>query len=301
VSTNDVTHDAAYEAIWAGDGFELDTDVVEVRGPDAAEYLQGQLSQDVAALEVSDVVVPSLLLEPSGKLGFLVGLSRIGDDAFLVTVDRPSGAAVAARLERFKLRTQAEIDAVDGTWHVAAALTGTSLTDGTPVFRVTAASGASPGPDTGQLAAYDVVRIELGIPTMAAEVTGEVIPAELGAGLVGAAASFTKGCYTGQELVARVDSRGGNVPRHLRGLVVDGDVVPAPGDEIVVGDKVVGTLTTTGWSPRLDAPVALALVHRSVEVPSAVSLRGSLDANAEVRAVPLVGGPDRPGADQTTA
>ncbi len=132
-----------------------------------------------------------------------------------------------------------------------------------------------------------MVRIELGVPRMRTEVRGEVIPAELGQPLIDAAASFTKGCYTGQELVARVDSRGGNVPRHLRGVVLETAEVPSPGDELVVAGKVVGELTTTGWSPRLGAPVALAFVHRSVEVPGTVAVRGSVDATAQVSELPL--------------
>jgi folate-binding protein YgfZ len=283
-----VSANEAYDAIWAGEPVELDVDVLDVRGPDASAYLQGQLSQDVATLTASDAVVPSLLLEPSGKLGALVGLRRVGDDHFLVVVDAPLGPDVTARLERFKLRTDAEIRAADDGWHVVAALDGSGARDGRPAVAVTATREGGPGLDAERLAAYDVVRIELGIPSGRAEARPDVIPGELGGPLVDVSVSFTKGCYTGQELVARVDSRGGNVPRHLRGVVVDGDLVPAPGDELLAGDKVVGELTTTGWSPRLDAPVALALVHRSVDAPAGVSLRGSLDARAEVRALPLV-------------
>ncbi|HVN51265.1 MAG TPA: glycine cleavage T C-terminal barrel domain-containing protein [Acidimicrobiales bacterium] len=276
------TSDEAYDAVWAGEPVELDRDVVEVRGPDAAAYLQGQLSQDVAALPVGDVVVTSLLLEPDGKLGFVVGVARVGGVRFLVTVDRPSGAAVAARLERFKLRTDAAVRATSGEWHVVA-----TLDRDTPAF-VERVLAEGPGLDAARTAARDVVRIELGVPSMATEVRDELIPAELGQSLIDAAVSFTKGCYTGQELVARVDSRGGNVPRRLRGVVVGGDERLAPGDELVADGRVVGTVTTAGWSPRLAAPVALALVHRSVEVPAAVSVRGSIDA--EVRALPLSAG-----------
>ena len=208
----------------------------------------------------------------------------MAEDAFVVTVDRPSGPDVAARLERFKLRTDAQVRTCTDEWHVVTALVEGA---GGSVF-ATELLEQGPGPDDDLAAAYDVVRIERGEPRMRNEGRGEIIPAELGQALIDAAANFTKGCYTGQELVARVDSRGGNVPRHLRGLVVEGSTVPAPGDEIVVGDKVVGELTSTGWSPRLGAPVALGFVHRSVEVPGPVALRGSLDASAEVCVLPLV-------------
>ena len=84
-----------------------------------------------------------------------------------------------------------------------------------------------PGVAEVALEAYQVARIEAGVPVMGAELTERTIPAETG--LIERTVSFTKGCYTGQELVARIDSRGGHVPRHLRGVVVDGAVVPAGG------------------------------------------------------------------------
>jgi folate-binding Fe-S cluster repair protein YgfZ len=113
---------------------------------------------------------------------------------------------------------------------------------------------------------------------------------------------FTKGCYTGQELVARLDARGNRVARHLRGLVVGGQPprtagVP-PGSEVVVEGKVVGSVTSSAWSPALGCPVALGYVHRAVLPPNSVELRvratGAADAGdftsvpAEVRALPLV-------------
>ena len=83
------------------------------------------------------------------------------------------------------------------------------------------------------------------------------------------AVSFTKGCYTGQELVARLDARGGNVARRLRGVVLE------PGgegrdrcDELVVGGREVGRLTSVAWSPGFRSQVALAYVRRDVTPPA---------------------------------
>ena len=99
---------------------------------------------------------------------------------------------------------------------------------------------------------------------MGAELTDKTIPGETG--LIEQTVSFTKGCYTGQELVARIDSRGGNVPRRLRGLVPAGPV--EPGTTLVDGSGAdAGTVTSvahssgTGW-------VALGYVRRGVEVPA---------------------------------
>jgi folate-binding protein YgfZ len=106
---------------------------------------------------------------------------------------------------------------------------------------------------------------------MGAELTEATIPAEAGQWLIDASVSFTKGCYTGQELVARVDSRGGNGPRPVRGLLVDGDPAPV-GAEVAVDGAAVGTVTSSGRSAALGA-VALAVVGRGTEVGAAVEIR----------------------------
>src|SRR5262249_19580915 len=96
------------------------------------------------------------------------------------------------------------------------------------------AGGPAAGP--GDLAS---LRIRCGVPALGAELVEGTIPAEAGPWVVEASVSFTKGCFTGQELVARIDSRGGHVPRHLRGLDIPGPDAPAPGDPVAVGGKEV--------------------------------------------------------------
>jgi folate-binding protein YgfZ len=120
-------------------------------------------------------------------------------------------------------------------------------------------------------ATLDVLRIECGVPSMGAELTEDTIPAEAGQWLIDASVSFTKGCYTGQELVARIDSRGGNVPRPLRGLLVDGEPAPV-GTTVLVDDKEVGVVTSSARSPALGS-IALGPVARSVEPGTTVALR----------------------------
>jgi len=125
------------------------------------------------------------------------------------------------------------------------------------------------------------------VPAMGAELDERTIPAE--AGVVERSVSFTKGCYTGQELVARIDSRGGNVPRRLRGVVVATNVIPPPGAAVAVDGNDVGALTSVGESLRRRAPVALAYVRRAVEPPADAVVRwdgGS--APGRVEALPLV-------------
>jgi folate-binding protein YgfZ len=134
--------------------------------------------------------------------------------------------------------------------------------------------------------ALEALRIECGVPAMGAELSAATIPAEAGQWLIDASVSFTKGCYTGQELVARVDSRGGNVPRPIRGLLVDGDPVP-PGAEVQLDGQPVGTVTSSARSAVLGS-ISLAIVNRKLEPGAQVALvwpRG--DAVATLAALPL--------------
>ena len=274
-------------------------DVVQVEGPEAVEYLQGQLSQDVAALAVG-ASAPTFLLQPTGKVDAWLRITRQADDRVLLDVDDGWGAAVLARLTRFKLRTKADfsLDRWSGL-----ALRGPGATAVAVPPGALAAAAGWPGVDgvdllsVGELAlagaplveptALEALRIECGVPVNGAELTDATIPAEAGQWLIDASVSFTKGCYTGQELVARIDSRGGNVPRPLRGLLVQGDPV-APGTTVLHSGAEVGTVTSSARSARLGA-VALASVARAVEVDAEVQLRGpdGIEAMATVTALPM--------------
>jgi folate-binding protein YgfZ len=135
--------------------------------------------------------------------------------------------------------------------------------------------------------AWEARRIEAGLPTMGRELTERTIPAE--AGLLDVAVSFTKGCYTGQELVARLEARGNRVPFRLRGVVM-GAVAAAPpvGAELKKGERTAGTLTSVGWTPDLGT-VALAYVHRDVEPPAQVEVASEDGTVAgQVLGLPLV-------------
>jgi folate-binding protein YgfZ len=130
---------------------------------------------------------------------------------------------------------------------------------------------------------------------MGSEVTESTIPAE--AGLVERSVSFTKGCFTGQELVARLDARGTKVARRLCGIVTGDPGQPPPvGATIhtVDGEHQVGQLTSVAWSPGLDATIGLATLQRRVAPPSPVSVRWdedghSVEVGAEAKPLPLVG------------
>jgi folate-binding protein YgfZ len=309
---------AGYAALRGSGGWWLRArDVLVVSGPDAATYLQGQLSQDVVGL-AEGTSAPSFLLQPDGKVTAWLRVTRTGPDDFVLDVEGGWGTAVAERLRRFLLRVKVEIVerpaadggsvvAVRGSAAAAAALDalrpgpGVALAVAVPAeaglagFDVVLADGGSWRPPLPRVdpAVGEVVRIEAGVPAMGAELSDRTIPAEAGQAVIDASVSFTKGCYTGQELVARVDSRGNNVPRQVRSLVLAGaDALPPTGAEVTVAGKVVGAITSAAWSPGRGAPVALALLARSVEVPAIVQVatpQGDRTATATALEVPDAG------------
>ncbi len=285
--------------------FDARREVLAVRGADAVTFLQGQLSADVAGLAVGEHAW-SLLLQPQGKLDAWLRASRTGDDEVVIDVAAGFRDAVVRRLERFKLRVDATLTPLD--WGGASlrgpeaptvdvSSSGAALVlpvdwRGLPGVDLLGPDVAVPAgvPTVDRLAAHNV-RIEQGWPEMGSELDGDVIPAEVGQWFVDASASFTKGCYTGQELVARIDSRGGNVPRHLRGLVVGTNVLPPVGADVVADGQERGSLTGVGESLDLRAPVALGFVHRTVDVGAEVTIswEGGT-APARVVDLPMVDG-----------
>ena len=205
----------------------IERDVVHVSGPEAVAYLQGQLSQDVEALGVGDAAW-SLLLQPTGKVDAWLRVTRTADDAVAARRRRrprrgragPADALQAADQGRPRARPLVGLGAPrpehraprGGVARGAGPARG--LARGArrrPARRCRRATGwARRGVGGDRL---EALRIEAGVPANGAELTDATIPAEAGQWLIDASVSFTKGCYTGQELVARIDSRGGNVPR----------------------------------------------------------------------------------------
>ena len=224
-------------------------DFVRVTGPDAQVFLQGQLSQDIDSLQPGHTRL-SFLLQPTGKVDAFVRVSCIAHEAFLLDVDAGWGDAVVDRLQRFKLRTKADITRVGG-WQCIA-----ELQDGTVVEEIIDDIDVEGLP--GDLEEYEMLRIKAGLPAMGHEIDETTIPASLGQTVLDAAVSFTKGCYTGQELVARMDSREASAPTKLVGFVGDAAV----GDPVTIDGREVGRITSAARG------VALALVRRDVDVPT---------------------------------
>ena len=274
---------------------------VRAVGADAATYLHSQLSNDIQSLSIGQSCY-SFVLDPSGKIVALVRVSRLLEDAFLLDTDSVSGLSdvLLARLNKFKIRVDVNFTVgtrsgvairslvdrpipdstrevlagpsnlvVESWWCDGRAIDVLPVADGQlhDVGRIRADIDASD--DTSQ--SFDEVRVRSGWPEMGSEIhSGETLVA--GTGLAGLAVNFTKGCYPGQELVERMDSRGSSAPRTLRRIGI-GELRAAighpvrPGDSIVIGGSDVGTVTSMAgdW--------ALASVSRQIELGELVSPR----------------------------
>ena len=254
-----------------------DRGFVTVAGPDTFSFLQALVSADLDPL-ADDDAVHSLLLAPQGKLDVDFRLLRVGPEEAWLDCAPGFAPQLATSLTRFRIRVKAEI--VDRTGHLGmlsrvGADDGVTVADG--VHRIDTVWGFDlVGPRDALPAvspvvdpvAYEAWRIEQAIPVQPADVDDTTIPQE--AFLEQDAVSFTKGCFIGQELVCRLDSRG-HVNRFLRRVAdIEGDWPPV-GADIVVDGKVVGALTSV--APAALPTGALGYVRREVEPPSAVELR----------------------------
>jgi folate-binding protein YgfZ len=134
--------------------------------------------------------------------------------------------------------------------------------------------------------AREILRIEAGLPRAGMELGEEIVPPE--ANLEGKAFSLTKGCYPGQEVVARMDTYG-SVRRRLVGLVLKDSTLPPKGTKLFSGDREVGWITSAAHSPQLGRPVALGFPLRDFAVAGTI-LTLQLDEGrheATVQALPF--------------
>ena len=250
-------------------------DVVAVVGPDARTYLQGQLSQDVEALEVGGSA-ETFLLQPAGKVDAWMRVSRLADDHFLLDVEEGFGPQVVARLTRFLLRTDCTVQEVQ--WDLLTVLDAEASAFSPPVGGLSLAVewpglvavdllGPSvelpAGLAEGSSRDWEARRIAAGIPAMGSEMDSTTIPGSTG--VVERSASFTKGCYTGQELVARVNSRSAGTPTRIVRAVGSGPA-PAVGSDVTVDSDPAGHLTSVATLG--DGFVALVSVRRAVATPA---------------------------------
>ena len=242
-------------------------------GPDAASYLQRMVSNDVEVLEPGEAC-QALLLTAKARLIAPLTVLRRGADDFLLLTEPSLGDRVVKELVRFRFAAKCAIEPED---HSSAIVFGEpppgsipTSDYGVPGYELLDADPAPAGPFAAE--ALERLRILAGTPTWGRELDDRILPAE--AGLEERAISFTKGCYPGQEPVARLHYRG-HPNRGLRVLALEGHELPAYDAELTRDGKVVGRIT----SAVADEGRVLALAYVRHEVPEdAVLLHGSIPA-----------------------
>lgn len=297
-------------------------------GTDAAEFLTGQVTADVLGLTPGHGGYAALLT-PKGKILADLRILAVDDDRdgaeLLLLCERSGLQALFDHLRRHLIGFDAEmhkrtlqqsLHSVIGPRiptvlteglgdaphdHVAATLDDVPVRLVRTWLGVDVIAAADDGPKVADalnrlgVPAVDeetaeIARVEAGIPRLHHDIDENVMPAE--AGIVEQAVSFTKGCYVGQETVARLHWRG-RPNRHLRGVRLDAPV-PA-GSALVNGDREVGRVTTSVVSPQLGA-IALALVRREIEPEQTVQARPDDGEAVSARVVALPALPTPPGA-----
>jgi folate-binding protein YgfZ len=281
---------------------------LRLSGDEAADYLQGQVTNDVVALTPGTGLYAALLNHKGKMLADMrilrgedfiwidtepealpvlirnVSMYSIGRDVRHtdVTATRSIlsliGPEARARLDDPPPPEEHAFTHGEHGLYVATDLGVDVICAADDAAAVRAALGVEPVSEE----AAECLRIESGRPRFLYDVSTDTIPQE--AGLNERAVSFTKGCYVGQETVARLHYRG-KPNRHLRGLRLSEPA--APGDEIRLAERVVGAVGSVAVSPQL-GPIALAVVRREAE-PGATVLVGANSAEAEVAELPFAG------------
>lgn len=295
-----------YEALTAGVGVaELERTLIEVSGKDRTHFLHSFCTADIKKLAagraceafvtnhqgkiVGHVLVlnldDSLLIDTVGGQadGLIAHFDRfvISEDVAFKDMSATksdlliSGADAVALLERLSSQTPpAEMMA-----HTSAVIAGHKALivrveyagpmsfflqiDSSHAAEVFAAAEQA-GARRCDHNAVEMARIEAGVPLFGREITEDNLPQEINRDAK--AISFTKGCYLGQETVARIDALG-HVNRVLAGLRFQDHAIPEPGTALTHDGKEIGRITSAAWSPKLSAPLSLALIRRTYSKP----------------------------------
>jgi tRNA-modifying protein YgfZ len=227
---------------------------VRVAGPDAADYLQRMVSNDAEALAPGEACPALLLTAKARVIAPLVVLRRAEDD-FLLLTEPGLGEVVRAQLTRMRLRAQCEIEPEEHESVLFFAGTQGFATDW-PGAREAIDAGLAPTLSEEEV---ELRRIESGVPRWEREIDDRILPAE--AGLDATHVSFSKGCYPGQEPVARLRFRG-HPNRGLR--VLELDDLPERDAALLHDGREVGRVTSA--ARRADGTV-VALAYVRTEVP----------------------------------
>ncbi len=280
---------AEQTALLGGSGFvDLShRDVVTVTGPDRLDWLHSLTTQHLTSLPPGQHT-QVLLLSPQGRIEH--GFDGVDDgETFWVHTEPGAAAPLLDFLERMKFMMRVDLADVSEQWAVAGRV---EAGDDGPALRwelhPRAALVDLPDRlgDPAGTWAWEALRIEAGVPRIGPDTDDRSIPNELG--LLGVAVHLDKGCYRGQETVARVHTLG-RPPRRLVRLLLDGSVnhLPEPGSPVLLDDRQVGTVGSSARHHEL-GPIALAVLKRSVD-PAATVVADGVAAAQEPIVDPEVG------------
>jgi folate-binding protein YgfZ len=250
-----------------------DRALVRMSGPDAVAHLQSMVSNDVERIPAGGGAY-ALLLTPKARVISDLEVFNTGAELFLACPPETRDDVVDVLLRaRFRKKVELEPAAGAVVWGDAE---GAVAAFETPIGPYRLVEEAPAGNGSGD---WEIARIEAGIPRFGREFGPDTMPAE--AGLVERAVSFTKGCYPGQEPIARLHYRG-HANRGLRGLAFPGGP-PEPGAAITTEGREVGRVTSVADSPRFGA-IGLAVLRREVADRQKVDAGGH---RAVVRPLPF--------------
>jgi tRNA-modifying protein YgfZ len=262
--------------------------LVWVEGPDAAGFLHGLLSNDVEGL-APGAAARALLLDAKGHVQADLRVRRDADDAFTLVLAPAAGALVAGLLDRYHFSEDLELlgpEEAETLTLPATAAAGLELVVPSPlpgaveaVVDDVAAAIAASGLPEAPAASLEMARVAAGAPLVGVDTGPSTLVQE--AGLEDDAVSFEKGCYLGQETVARAEYRG-RVNRRLRGLRLAAGP-PATGGRVLLDGREVGRMTSAAATPDL-GPVGLAVLRREAEPGAAVDVEPGEGTGATVRA-----------------
>lgn len=270
---------------------ERPRDFVGARGPDAEAYLNRMLSNDLAALADGEAI-DALLLTPKARVIATVRVVRRAADDFLLLTEPGVGETLLRELVRARFAAKVALEPEE---HRAVVLLGeVELPAGTlavpvPDYGEPAVEAIDPALPPGlaalDAAALELLRIEAGTPLLGPDVDERVLPAE--AGLVERWVSFAKGCYPGQEPVARLHYRG-HANRGLRVLRLAGAELPARDAEVLEAGKAVGRVTSAAVAG--DEVAALAYVRVEVAEDASLTVDGRPVLAQRLASAPAPGG-----------
>ena len=255
-------------------------------GPDRVRYLNGQVTGDVAALPVGEARLAAVCTA-KGRMEGAVHIAA-QDDALFLDADPALRESLGARLEKYLIADDAAFEDISELWslsHVFGSAPPASPASGFVVRHDRyglpghdvwiSGTGAVVVGETIEEAVVETLRLENAIPRWGAELTAQTLPPEGGPVML-RAISYTKGCYVGQETIARLKSVG-HVNRTLVFLRSATAEFPAPGMKLVAGEKEMGSVTSAGFSPRLGTGIALGYVPPALAAGGASLRAGELN------------------------